>query len=43
MLFRAAGLVSAACLTDWPWLEMGLSFGGLHIVYGIVVCIRYGG
>ena len=41
--FLAAGLVSAAFLTEWTWLEMGLSFGGLHVVYGIVVYIRYGG
>lgn len=27
----------------FPYIALGVSFGGFHILYGIVVCIRHGG
>lgn len=41
--FLLAGLVTAAVFQDCPYWAMGITFGGFHIVYGIVVWIRHGG
>ncbi|MCE5325395.1 MAG: hypothetical protein LLG01_03170 [Planctomycetaceae bacterium] len=41
--FILGGLVSAGWLQVQPYWALGLSFGALHILYGIVVWIRYGG
>lgn len=41
--FILAGLVAAAAGQLSPYWSLGLTFGGFHIVYGIVVWIRHGG
>jgi hypothetical protein len=43
--FIVAAVVSALSpgLAQNPVLTMGLTFGGFHIVYGVVVWVRYGG
>jgi hypothetical protein len=41
--FILAGLVAGAFLHAFPYLALGATFGGFHIVYGIVVWIRHGG
>jgi len=41
--FIIAGLVSAMWFQASPYWTLGLSFGALHIIYGIIVRIRYGG
>lgn len=41
--FLVAGLVAAAAFQSCPYLALGATFGGFHVVYGIVVWIRYGG
>jgi hypothetical protein len=41
--FVLAGLLTAA-LWQWaPYWAMGITFGGFHLVYGVVVWIRHGG
>ena len=35
--------VVAVFLPEWPYATLGVTFGGYHIVYGIVVWIRHGG
>jgi len=44
-VFLAAGLVSGAFYQSFPYSywSLGLSFGGFHIVYGILVWVRHGG
>ncbi len=41
--FIAAGLVTALLWQGEPYLTMGVTFGGFHIIYGIIVWIRHGG
>ena len=41
--FIAAGLATALLWQWQPYWTMGITFGGFHIVYGIVVWIRHGG
>ena len=41
--FLGGGLVSAALGQQSPYWSLGVAFGGLHIVYGVVVWIRHGG
>jgi len=41
--FIAAGLVTAAFGASYPYLAMGITFGGFHVAYGIVVWVRHGG
>jgi hypothetical protein len=43
--FLAAGLISAARYQSFPYSywTLGLTFGGFHIVYGIIVWVRHGG
>jgi len=41
--FILAGLVSAAFLQGHPYLTLGVTFGGFHIVYGMYVWAKYGG
>lgn len=41
--FIAAGLAAAAFAQWYPYCTMGVTFGGFHIVYGIIVWIRHGG
>lgn len=41
--FILAGLVAATLYQFAPYWSLGVTFGGFHIVYGIVVWIRHGG
>lgn len=41
--FLLSGFICAACLQRWPYETLGMTFGGFHLIYGIVVWIRYGG
>jgi len=41
--FIAAGLGTALVWQWQPYWAMGITFGGFHILYGIVVWIRHGG
>jgi hypothetical protein len=41
-LFMACGAV-ALFAPAWGALLLALGFGGLHIVFGIVIAVRYGG
>jgi len=42
-IFIVAGLISAAFFQNVPYLIFGVSFGGFHILYGVIVWLRYGG
>ena len=39
----AAGLATAMLWQWQPYWTMGITFGGFHIIYGVVVWIRHGG
>jgi hypothetical protein len=41
--FVLTGLITAAFLQFSPYLMFGVTFGGFHILYGVIVWIRYGG
>jgi hypothetical protein len=41
--FIAAGLVTAGLFQWHFYWTMGITFGGFHIVYGVVVWLRHGG
>jgi len=41
--FILAGLVTAAVFQASPYEAMGITFGGFHLVYGLVVWRRHGG
>ncbi len=41
--FIAAGLVTAAFGQWYPYWAMGITFGGFHIIYGVIVWVRHGG
>jgi len=41
--FLLAGLVCAGFSQDCPYWSLGITFGGFHIVYGILVWLRHGG
>jgi hypothetical protein len=41
--FVAAGILTMFAADGSPFLMMGVSFGGFHLVYGIYMWFRYGG
>jgi FtsH-binding integral membrane protein len=43
--FMLAAVPAAAFFQPYPWpyLTLGVTFGGFHIVYGVVVWVRHGG
>ena len=41
--FLAAGIVGLFFFQGWPLAAMAVTFGGLHLAYGIRVWTRYGG
>jgi len=41
--FILAGLIVGAFLQWQPYLALGATFGGFHLIYGAIVCVRYGG
>ncbi len=41
--FILAGIVAAALYQASPYEALGVTFGGFHIVYGLVVWVRHGG
>ena len=38
-----ASAVAAVFFPGYPYLILGVTFGGYHLVYGVVVWIRHGG
>ncbi len=41
--FLAAGLATAMWWQAFPYWSLGVTFGGFHLVYGLVVWVRHGG
>ena len=41
--FLAAGLVTAPFCQNHPYWALGVTFGGFHILYGIIIWSRHGG
>ena len=41
--FIAAGLATATFGASYPYYAMGITFGGFHVTYGVVVWVRHGG
>lgn len=41
--FMAAGLVGLVWFIDYPVAAMAVTFGGFHLIYGVVVWARHGG
>ena len=41
--FILAGLAAAALGQSYPYLALGVTFGGFHLVYGAIVWMRHGG
>lgn len=41
--FILAGLIAGGFFQIYPYVALGITFGGFHIVYGVVVWIRHGG
>ena len=41
--FMVAGVVALICPESWADAVMAASFGGLHVVFGLIVARRYGG
>jgi hypothetical protein len=41
--FVLAALPTAAFWQTWPYVPLGVTFGGFHIVYGLYTWRRYGG
>ena len=42
LAFLLAGILSATFFQDYPHAALGVTFGGFHIVYGVVVSLRHG-
>jgi len=41
--FMAAGAVALLAPPSWGNLLLAAGFGGLHILFGIVITVKYGG
>lgn len=41
--FLLMALPTAGLWQGWPYVALGVAFGGFHIVYGIIVWMRHGG
>ncbi|HUS48215.1 MAG TPA: hypothetical protein VNA25_07710 [Phycisphaerae bacterium] len=41
--FVLAGLAAAVFCPYWPHVSLGVTFGGFHILYGVIVYAKYGG
>jgi len=41
--FVLAALPTAAIWQTWPYVPLGVTFGGFHIAYGLIIWRRYGG
>ena len=41
--FMALGLIALFLPSPWPEFMMGVGFGGIHIVFGLIIARRYGG
>lgn len=42
-VFMAAGALALLCPAGWGNVSMAVGFGGLHVVFGLVIARRYGG
>lgn len=41
--FIVCGLLTALFFQNYPYEALGISFGGFHLLYGLVVWLRHGG
>lgn len=41
--FLVAGLICGGFSQAWPYCSLGITFGGFHVAYGIIVWLRHGG
>jgi hypothetical protein len=43
LLFMGLGVAASAAPAEWGYIFMAVGFGGLHIIFGIVIARKYGG
>ncbi len=41
--FMALGVIALLLPSPWPEFMMGIGFGGIHIIFGLIIARRYGG
>ena len=42
-VFMGAGAIALLCPAGWENVSMAVGFGGLHVVFGVIIARRYGG
>jgi hypothetical protein len=43
LAFLAVGALALALPVDWRDVPLALGFGGLHILFGLIIARKYGG